>query len=85
MRGTGSYHNIRINPCTANLSIYTLNHRFISTVLFAEDFDELLDTIGKDDYSKEALDAFVRKNFTYTDGKATDRVIDQIILGKDPE
>ena len=50
-----------------------------------KDFDELLDTIGKDDYSKEALDAFVRKNFTYTDGKATDRVIDQIILGKDPE
>ncbi|MDD6208963.1 MAG: CDP-glycerol glycerophosphotransferase family protein [Clostridiales bacterium] len=50
-----------------------------------KNFDELLDTIGKDDYSKEALDAFIRKNFTYTDGKATDRVIDQIILGKDPE
>lgn len=47
-----------------------------------KDFDELLDNISKGEYSREALDAFVRKNFTYTDGKATDRVIDQIILGK---
>lgn len=50
-----------------------------------KNFDELLDTVGKDAYSKEALEAFVRKNFTYTDGKATDRVIDQLILGKMPE
>ncbi len=50
-----------------------------------KNFDELLDTISKDDYSKEALEAFVRKNFTYTDGKATDRVIDQLILGKNQE
>lgn len=47
-----------------------------------KDFDELLDTVSRGEYSKEELDAFVRKNFTYTDGKATDRVIDQIILGK---
>lgn len=47
-----------------------------------KNFDELLDTVSKGEYSKEELEKFVRKNFTYTDGKATDRVIDQIILGK---
>ena len=45
-------------------------------------FDELLDALAKEEYSKEALEAFVKKNFTYTDGKATDRVIDQLILGE---
>ncbi len=44
-------------------------------------FDELLDAMAKEDYSREALRAFVKKNFAYTDGKATDRVIDQLILG----
>ena len=45
-------------------------------------FDDLLDALAKEEYSKEALEAFVKKNFTYTDGKATDRVIDQLILGE---
>ncbi len=45
-------------------------------------FDDLLEALEKEEYSKEALRAFVKKNFTYTDGKATDRVIDQLILGE---
>ncbi|MDD6037335.1 MAG: CDP-glycerol glycerophosphotransferase family protein [bacterium] len=45
-------------------------------------FDDLLEALAKEDYSKEQLEAFVKKNFTYTDGKATDRVIDQLILGQ---
>ena len=32
------------------------------------------------DYDMNVIDAFVKKNFTYTDGKATDRFIDEIIL-----
>jgi len=34
------------------------------------------------DYDMSVIDSFVKKNFTYTDGKATDRFIDEIILGK---
>lgn len=45
-----------------------------------KNFDDLLEALEKEEYSKEALEAFVKKNFTYTDGKATDRVIDQLIL-----
>ena len=45
-------------------------------------FDELMDTLREGKFDYQWLDSFVRKNFTYTDGKATDRVIDQIILGK---
>ncbi len=33
-----------------------------------------------DNYDYDALDRFVRKNFKYTDGKSTDRFIDEIIL-----
>lgn len=47
-----------------------------------KNFDELLDALANEEYSKEELEAFVKKNFTYTDGKATDRVIDQLILGE---
>lgn len=47
-----------------------------------KNFDDLLDALAKEEYSKEVLEAFVKKNFTYTDGKATDRVIDQLILGE---
>ena len=32
------------------------------------------------EYDMNVIDAFVKKNFTYTDGKATDRFIDEIIL-----
>ena len=49
------------------------------------DFDELLEAMEKEDYDFHKMDAFVRKNFKYTDGKSTDRVIDQLIMGKQPE
>jgi CDP-ribitol ribitolphosphotransferase len=35
----------------------------------------------KEDYDFHKMDAFVKKNFKYTDGKSTDRVIDQLIIG----
>ncbi len=45
------------------------------------DFDELLEAMEKEDYDFHKMDAFVKKNFKYTDGKSTDRVIDQLIIG----
>lgn len=47
------------------------------------DFDELLEAMENEDYGFEKMDAFIEKNFTYTDGKSTDRVIDQLIMGKE--
>lgn len=49
------------------------------------DFDELLEAMKNEDYDFHKMDAFVKKNFKYTDGKSTDRVIDQLILGKPAE
>ena len=49
------------------------------------DFDELLTAMKNEDYDYHKMDAFIKKNFKYTDGKATDRVIDQLILGKPAE
>lgn len=43
-------------------------------------FDGLINALECEDYDFEKMDAFVKKNFTYTDGKSTDRVIDQLIL-----
>lgn len=49
------------------------------------DFDELIEAMKNEDYDFHKMDAFVKKNFKYTDGRATDRVIDQLILGKPAE
>lgn len=46
------------------------------------DFDELMDAMENEDYDFHKIDSFVKKNFTYTDGRATDRVIDRLIMGK---
>lgn len=43
-------------------------------------FPALMKAMREGDYEFEKIDSFVKKNFTYTDGKATDRVIDEIIL-----
>lgn len=44
-------------------------------------FDELIDYIKRDVYDREGLERFIRKNFTYTDGRSTDRVIDLMLKG----
>ncbi len=49
------------------------------------DFDELMEALENEDYEFHKMDAFIEKNFTYTDGKATDRVIDQLIMGIEPD
>ena len=49
------------------------------------DFDELMDSLENKDFQFEKMNGFIEKNFTYTDGKSTDRVIDQLILGKSPK
>ncbi len=46
------------------------------------DFDDLLEAMEKEDYDSHKLDSFIKKNFKYTDGKSTDRVIDKLIMGK---
>jgi CDP-ribitol ribitolphosphotransferase len=45
------------------------------------DFDELIEAMKKEDYEFGKMDSFIKKNFKYTDGKATDRVIDRLIIG----
>ena len=45
-------------------------------------FNQLMEAIEKEDYNTDKIDWFINKNFTYTDGKSTDRVID-LIIGKD--
>lgn len=49
------------------------------------EFDELMSTLQNKDFEFNKMDNFIEKNFTYTDGKSTDRVIDQLILGKLPK
>lgn len=44
-------------------------------------FDALMDYIRQDTYDRAELDRFIEKNFTYTDGHATDRVIDLMLEG----
>jgi CDP-ribitol ribitolphosphotransferase len=44
-------------------------------------FDELLDSIRRDDYEIEKVAAFARKHFAHLDGNSTDRVIDLAIGG----
>lgn len=44
-------------------------------------FEELMEAMKKGDYQFHKMDSFIKKNFTYTDGKATDRVIDRLIIG----
>lgn len=43
-------------------------------------FDELLSALKNETFDNNVLNSFIEKNFTYTDGKSTDRVIDEIIL-----
>jgi CDP-ribitol ribitolphosphotransferase len=45
-------------------------------------FDQLLLALEKEEYDTDRLEWFINKNFTYTDGKATDRVVD-LIIGKE--
>lgn len=47
-----------------------------------KDMDTLIEKLEKEDYDTERLEWFIQKNFTYTDGKATDRVVD-LIIGKE--
>jgi CDP-glycerol glycerophosphotransferase (TagB/SpsB family) len=43
-------------------------------------FDELLDAIRRDDYERAKVDEFVARRYAHTDGRATDRVIDELVL-----
>lgn len=44
--------------------------------------EQLVRTLEKRDFEFEKVQPFVQKNFKYTDGKSTDRIIDQLILRK---
>lgn len=48
-------------------------------------FDDLMTALRKKDFEFEKMEGFIKKNFTYTDGRSTDRVIDRLIMGKEPE
>jgi CDP-ribitol ribitolphosphotransferase len=45
-------------------------------------FPELLAAIARDDYEVEKVAAFAARHFAHLDGGSTDRVIDQLILGR---
>lgn len=47
--------------------------------------NDLMNCIKNEDFDFAKMDSFVKKNFTYTDGKATDRFIDHIILNEEYE
>jgi CDP-ribitol ribitolphosphotransferase / teichoic acid ribitol-phosphate polymerase len=46
------------------------------------DFSELEDAIRRDAYEVEKVAAFARTHFDHFDGRATDRIIDQLILAR---
>jgi CDP-ribitol ribitolphosphotransferase len=48
----------------------------------ARTFDELLAAIRDDDYEAEKVAAFARRHFDHLDGRATDRIIDELILSR---
>ncbi len=43
---------------------------------------ELLDAIRREDYEVEKVDTFVRAHFAHLDAGATDRVIDELVIGR---
>jgi CDP-ribitol ribitolphosphotransferase / teichoic acid ribitol-phosphate polymerase len=45
-------------------------------------FSELLDAMRREDYQREKVGAFATRHFAHLDGGSTDRVIDELILGR---
>lgn len=43
--------------------------------------EQLVEALEKRDFDFEKVEPFIKKNFKYTDGQSTDRIIDQLILG----
>jgi CDP-ribitol ribitolphosphotransferase len=48
----------------------------------ARTFAEVVDAIARDDYQAEKVSVFRGRHFDHLDGSATDRVIDELILGR---
>jgi CDP-ribitol ribitolphosphotransferase len=46
----------------------------------ARTFDEVLLAMQREDYAAEKVAAFARRHFDHLDGKATDRIIDELIV-----
>ncbi|MCC8121540.1 MAG: CDP-glycerol glycerophosphotransferase family protein, partial [Oscillospiraceae bacterium] len=44
-------------------------------------FDELLDILERREYDDKKLEQLIQKNFTYTDGKSSERAV-KLIFGK---
>ncbi|HYH93721.1 MAG TPA: CDP-glycerol glycerophosphotransferase family protein [Candidatus Saccharimonadales bacterium] len=45
-------------------------------------FPELLDAIRRDDVQLDKVDVFARRHFAHLDGSSTDRVIDELVIGR---
>jgi CDP-ribitol ribitolphosphotransferase len=45
-------------------------------------FDALLDAIRRDDYEADKVGAFAHRHFHHLDGTSTDRVIDDLVIGR---
>jgi CDP-ribitol ribitolphosphotransferase len=48
----------------------------------ARTFDELLDALRRDDYEAEKVPLFAARHFDHLDGTSTDRIIDELIIGR---
>jgi CDP-ribitol ribitolphosphotransferase len=48
----------------------------------ARTFGEVIDAIERDAYEAEKVPVFRARHFDHLDGNATDRVIDELILGR---
>jgi hypothetical protein len=45
-------------------------------------FQELYDANRRDDYEADTVAGFATRHFAHLDGSATDRVIDELIVGR---
>ena len=50
--------------------------------IVSNNLKEFLKALEEEDFESEKLDEFIKLNFTYTDGKSTDRVI-ELVFGKE--
>ena len=46
-------------------------------------FDEMIDAIRREEYDADKVAAFAARHFDHFDGRATDRIIDQLILARE--
>lgn len=70
-----------LDDYVADRDFYVPFHEFVPGRIVTT-FDELLQAIRDEDYQVDKVVAFAKKHFDHLDGSSTDRVIDELILGR---